>query len=377
MVDPDLPYNELPELPPRNEKGEVLSFLTPELIAANKALGELKGICYSLPNPDILLDLVALREGQASSAIENLVTTQDELYRALAEGKLFLDRPRTTEGNPIKEVLRYRKAMYAGEEMMRRKGGISTTVCIELVREIKANTFSIRTLPGTRIGNDQGETVYTPPEGEDLLRTKLRDWENYLNGGYESYGHDPIVAMALAHYQFEAIHPFPDGNGRTGRIVNVLHLVNAGLLDRPILYLSRFINQHRDRYYRRLRGVTERGDWMPWVEFIIEATRATAQETISDIKAIKQLMEAALEDIRSALGDGVPAERIRNLMFEHAYVKISMLDQEGVAKRQSASKYLKALTKKGGGPDLLRAERRGRDIYYRNHGLLEILESGQ
>lgn len=360
-----------------DEKGAALAFFTPALLHAHRALGELKGICHSLPNPEILLDLVALREGQASSAIENLVTTQDELFRALADGKLFSDAPSTHEGSPVKEVLRYRKAMYAGEKLMREKGGINTNTCIELVREIKANSLSIRTLPGTRIGNDSGHTVYTPPEGENRLRTKLRDWEQYLNGGYEDHGHDPIVAMALGHYQFEAIHPFPDGNGRTGRIVNVLHLVNAGLLDSPILYLSRYINQHRDSYYKGLRGVTERADWAFWVRFIIEATRVTAEETTAEIKAIRELMDDSLLQIRATLGDGVPAERIRNLMFEHAYVKIAMLEQEGVAKRQTGSKYLKALTSEGGGPDLLRAERKGRDIYYRNHRLLEILSRGE
>ncbi len=321
--------------------------------------------------------MVALREGQASSAIENLVTTQDELYRALAEGKLFAEAPSAQEGNSVKEVLRYRDAMYVGERLMASKGGINTPVCVEIVREIKAIKISVRTLPSTRIGRDDGSTVYTPPEGEDLLRNKLGEWAAYLNGGYEDYGHDPIVAMALAHYQFEAIHPFPDGNGRTGRIINVLHLVNSGLLDLPILYLSRFINRYRDRYYSGLRGVTERGDWSTWVDFIVEATRVTAEETTADIKAIMSLMDESLYQIRGALGDSVAAERIRDLMFANAYVKIGLLEREGIAKRQTASKYLKALTLEGGGPDLLRPEWRGRDVYFRNHRLLELLSRGE
>ena len=179
--------------------------------------------------------------------------------------------------------------------------------------------------------------------------------------------------MALTHYQFEAIHPFPDGNGRTGRIVNVLHLVHAGLLPSPILCLSGYINAHRTDYYRGLRAVTESAAWESWVLYVLRAVTATALGTAHDIRTINRLMEAALADIRAALGDRVPAERIRDLAFRNAYLKIGTLEREGIAQRQTASKYLHALTREGGGPDFLRAERRGRDVYFRNHGLLEVL----
>ena len=347
----------------------------PALISAHRALAELKGISHSLPNPTLLLDLVTLRESQASSAIENLVTTQDELYRALAQGVLFAKKAIEREGDPVKEVLRYRQAMYLGQELLVQKKGISTTLCTEVMRVIKASGAGIRRYPGTRIGRSDGSTIYTPPEGEALIRTKLRDWENYLNGGYVDAGHDPLVAMALTHYQFEAIHPFADGNGRTGRIVNVLHLINAGLLRSPTLYLSQYINRERDEYYRGLRAVTEKQAWVPWIRFMVKATEVTARQTIREIQQLNELMEEYLDDIRATLGDRIPAERIRDLMFRQAYVKISMLEREDIAKRQTASRYLHALTAAGGGPDLLRTEVVGREIYFRNHRLLSILSA--
>ena len=373
--DPDQPYNNLPPLPPESYVQAQDVALVPALISAHRALAELKGIAHSLPNPTLLLDLVTLRESQASSAIENLVTTQDELYRALAQGVLFSHRTMEREGDPVKEVLRYRQAMYVGQELLAQKKGIGTTLCTEVMRVIKAGGAGIRQYPGTRIGRSDGSTIYTPPQGEALIRTKLRDWENYINGGYLDAGHDPLVAMALAHYQFEAIHPFADGNGRTGRIVNVLHLINADLLRSPTLYLSQYINKERDEYYRGLRDVTEQQAWAPWIRFMVKATEVTARQTIQDIQRINELMEEYLDKIRATLGDRIPAERIRDLMFRHAYVKINMLEREDIAKRQTASRYLHALTAAGGGPDLLRSEVVGREVYFRNHRLLSILSA--
>ena len=325
-----------------------------------------------------MLDLIALREGQASSAIENLVTTQDELHRAIAAGQLFLDRPSDTqEGSTVKEVLRYREAMYKGWESLQARPIINTTLCTEVVRAIKnVRNLDVRTQAATHIATDAGAIIYTLPSGEPLLRDMLHQWGDYLNGGYEVHEHDPIVAMALAHYQFEAIHPYPDGNGRTGRIVNVLHLINADLIEQPILYLSQYINQNRSAYYRGLRAVTERQAWLPWVRYRTQAVATTARQTIADIRAINALMQEALIEIRVTLGDGVPAERICDLMFQQAYLKIELLERAGIAKRQTASKYLYALTNRDGGPDLLRPERVGREVYFRNHRLLEVLGRG-
>ena len=376
---PGQPFNQLPPLPPAGFDPNTSLTVLRALIPARSSLAELAGLTASLPNPDLFLDLVALREGQASSAIENLVTTQDELYRAIAEGVLFAEEApaHRTEGTTVKEVLRYREAMYEGYRLLRERPIINTTMCTRIVQQIKGRGIGVRTGPGTHIGRKDGTIVYTPPVGEDTLRGKLRDWERYLNEGNETLEHDPLVAMAVAHYQFEAIHPFPDGNGRTGRIVNVLHLVRAGLLPSPILYLSGYINAHRTAYYRGLRAVTESGAWESWVIYMLEAVTATSRETARDIRAILELMTASLVEIREALGDRVPAERIRDLAFRNAYLKIGTLEREGIAKRETASKYLHALTKDDGGPDLLRAERRGRDVYFRNHRLLDVLSSGE
>ena len=376
---PQQPYNDLPRLPPVSFDPNSSLPVLRALIPARSALAELAGLTASLPNPDLFLELVALREGQASSAIENLVTTQDELYRAIAEGVLFAERApaRAAEGTTVKEVLRYREAMYEGYARLRERPIINTTLCTHIVQQIKGRGLGIRTGPGTHIGREDGTVVYTPPDGRDNIRGMLQAWERYLNEEYEALEHDPLVAMALAHYQFEAIHPFPDGNGRTGRIINVLHLVRAGLLPSPILYLSGYINAHRADYYRGLRAITESEAWEPWVLYVLRAVTATSRETARDIRAILELMGTALTEIREALGDRVPAERIRNLAFRNAYLKIGTLEREGIAQRQTASKYLYALTRDGGGPDLLRAERRGRDVYFRNHRLLDVLSRGE
>jgi Fic family protein len=376
---PQIPYNSLPQLPPDGIELQNDLALAKLLIDARSALAELSGISQSLPNPALLLDLVTLREGQASSAIENLVTTQDELYRAIAEGRLFATPKHNSarEGDPVKEVLRYREAMYKGWELLKKRSIVNTTLCTAIVQEVKGQSIGVRNSEGTRIAKANGDVIYTPPVGEARIRTMLKDWEEYINLNYQDLDHDPLIALALSHYQFEAIHPFPDGNGRTGRIINVLHLVNAGLLPSPILYLSGYINQNRKAYYRGLRAVTENSAWKEWVMFIVRGISVTAKQTIKDIRTIRSQMDVALNEIREALGDNMPAERIRDLAFQNAYIKISNLDREGIAKRQTASKYLHALTREGGGPDFLRPERRGREVYFRNHRLLELLSQGE
>ena len=245
------PYNSLPKLPPKIEL-ETKEILKASILA-NRALAKLDGSIKQLPNPSVLIDTIGLQEAKASSEIENIITTHDELYQsAVADRKV--------EDSATKEVLFYKEALWYGYEQVKKRGIITSNLFVKLVQLLKQNQAGIRTLPGTQIKNDQtGEVVYTPPEGESIIRDKLSDLEQFIN--VPDDGLDPLIKMALIHYQFEAIHPFADGNGRTGRILNIIYLVQEGLISLPVLYLSRHIIEHKADYYRKLREVTEKEAW--------------------------------------------------------------------------------------------------------------------
>jgi Fic family protein len=352
---PELPYNQIPALPPaiKLETEKVLK----TALQANKFLAELKGYCQTLPNPNLLLNTIILQESKDSSAIENIVTTQDELYRAILNP---LDNSPAT-----KEVIRYREAVYTGLSELNTAPVFTGRLALKIMQRIKNTTAGYRTLSGTRLANpSSNKIVYTPPDPE-VIADKIKDWEKFINNNDTL---DPLVIMGLMHYQFEAIHPFADGNGRTGRILNVLYLVHAGLLTLPVLYHSTYIIQHKETYYKKLRMVTEEDQWEEWILFMLEAVRDTAKNTLQLIKGIVKLKEETLEKVK-AVSQKLPAHELNELIFSYPYVKIKTLIDKNIAKRQTASGYLQQLEEL----KILHSLKEGREIYYINHQLMKLL----
>lgn len=353
----DQPFNDLPLLPPKAEL-ETTAVLK-KTIAANRRLAELKGLVNSIPNQDILVDGIVLQEARLSSEIENIVTTNDQLYRAAADEKLATDPH-------AKEVLRYREAVWHGFKSLSKKP-LATNLFIEIARIIKGNGIEIRRVPGTKIGNSKGEIIYTPPEGESIIRDKLGNLEKFLHAEDEL---DPLIKMAIAHYQFEAIHPFVDGNGRTGRIINILFLVAKGLLDTPILFLSHYILRNKPSYYAGLRNITEQGAWIDWVLYMLEAIETTAVETQQRVHNILATMEKTRELVQ-AKAPKIYSKDLIEILFKHPYCKIQFLEQSGLVQRHTAGRYLRTLEDIG----LLKAIKMGREHYYINSELVKILSS--
>jgi Fic family protein len=356
----DIPFNGLQNLPPKAD------LETPEIfrltIKANKLLAELKGYCQTLPNPILLLNTIVLQESKESSAIENIVTTQDELYKATLH---ITDRIK----NPAaKEVIQYREAMYWGLEQITKTGLITTNLLVGIMQKLRDTDDNIRKNPGTKLANPTTkDIVYTPPEGESIIRAKLAALETFIND--DSYSDlDSLIKMALIHYQFEAIHPFSDGNGRTGRILNVLYLVNKELLGLPILYLSRYIIQNKPDYYRLLREVTENENWVDWIKFVIKGVGETAEMTLKKINTILQLKNNAQPIIKEALKSSYSKELV-DLLYSFPYIKTSVLEDHDIAKRQTAAEYLKKIEKAG----LLSSVKIGKEVYYINQGLMKVL----
>ena len=352
-------FNDLPNLPPHDfiETPEILRHLA----KAARHLGELNGLCVSLPDPQLLINTIVLQESKDSSAIENIITTQDELYQAATE--------EITTNHAAKEVLSYRKALYAGlEKMKAQKNLLLTNTMMEIVQTIRQNNAGIRNAPGTALKNAiNGEVIYTPPCCEDVLREKLAALEQFINDPEISVL-DPLVKMALIHYQFEAIHPFADGNGRTGRIVNALYLVQQKLLQQPVLYLSSYIVKYKTEYYQLLRDVTEKNNWHDWIMYIITALIETAQLTTQKIRAMLLLKEEFENKMKQVLGSSFSYELLQ-LMFTLPYLKIELLEKRGIAHRQTASTWLKKLTD----ADIVRPKKMGRTTYYVNWRLMDVL----
>ncbi|WP_026308709.1 Fic family protein [Spirosoma spitsbergense] len=357
--DPLLPFNDLPDLPPN------INYYQPKIVralaAAARNLGELKGLCATLPDPLLLLNTLVLQESRDSSAIENIVTTQDELYRASLE--------ETTHNSSAKEVLNYREATYAGLARMQSQHNlIVVNTLIGVVQTIKQNRSAVRQAPGTNLRNGAtGQIMYTPPCCEDVIRQKLSALEQFINED-DPNGPDPLIKLALIHHQFEAIHPFLDGNGRTGRILIALYLVQQTLLPQPVLYLSRYINLYRTDYYRLLREVTERDSWTEWIVFMLNGIEQTAQLTTSKIRRILALMNEIESDMRQALRSSYNPDLLR-IMFMQPYLKIDLLVRNELAHRQTAAIYLKKLAE----ARILTANPIGKTIYYVNQRLLDIL----
>ena len=354
--DPGRPFNDLPDLPPvfQTETRAILR----SCIAARTALEELRISGRLIPNQAMLINSIPLLEAQASSEIENIVTTTDRLFRHANDVADQAD-PAT------REALRYRTALYRGFKMLKRRP-VSTALAVEVCRTIKGVDLGVRNTPGTALINDAtSDVIYTPPEGEDLLRRKLANWERYIHEGGEL---DPLIRLAVMHYQFEAIHPFVDGNGRTGRVLNLLYLVDKGLLDIPVLYLSRHIIRNKALYYRYLHDVTTRHAWETWILFILEAVRTTAAWTTGKINAIRDLLDEKAAEMRQELPKIYSRELIE-LVFEQPYCRVSDVVAANIAKRQTAAIYLKSLAAEG----ILKQIRAGRENLYINRPLLALL----
>jgi Fic family protein len=357
--DPQTPYNDLPLLPPPGEL-ETRAVLK-KAIAANKALAELKGAGELIPDQSLLIQAIGLQEAKLSSEIENIVTTNDELYRA------FADQGQRT--NPhTKEVLRYKDALWHGFKMIKEENRpLTTRLFEELFQIIKETTAGVRRMPGTKLANPFGEVIYTPPEGESIIRDKLANLERFI---YDDSDLDPLIKLAVMHYQFEAIHPFTDGNGRTGRIINILYLVEVGLLDIPVLYLSRYIIDHKSAYYAGLKQITRDHDWEPWIIYMLDAIAQTARITRERILGIRNLMREGIEQVKQQLPK-VYSKDLLELLFRQPYCKIRFLEEAGIAQRKTASQYLRELERIG----MLTPVKAGREVYYLNTALLKLLVS--
>jgi Fic family protein len=360
LFEPTKPFNTLPPLPPHAEI-ESRAVLK-ACIEARTAVAELKQAGGLIPNPAVLINSIPLLEAQASSEIENIVTTTDRLFQ-FADDREALADPAT------KETLRYRTALREGFESLSRHP-LTTRTAVEICRTIKGVDMDVRRTPGTALMNHRsGEVIYTPPQGEALIRDKLANWEHFL---HEADDIDPLVRMAIGHYQFEAIHPFTDGNGRTGRVLNLLYLVDKGLLDIPVLYLSKAIIEAKQDYYRLLLDVSREGAWEPWILFMLEAVRSTARWTTSRIKAIRTLIDDAAHRMRRD-APGIYSRELTELIFVQPYCRIANLVDAGIAQRQTASVYLKQLADIG----LLKEMRAGREKLFINPHLLQTLRTIQ
>jgi Fic family protein len=311
-----------------------------------------------MPNPLVLVNSLSLLEAQASSEIENIVTTTDDLFR-------FAQDPSDAASPETKETLRYRAALFTGMESVKRRP-ISITTAVEVCSLIHRREMNVRTLPGTYIGNPvTREAIYTPPSGESVIRQKLSNWAEFIHTQGDI---DPLIVMAVAHYQFEAIHPFEDGNGRTGRILNVLQLVEAGLLNSPILYLSRFIIRNKDEYYRRLLEVTSQGAWEAWITFVLRGLRETADRTLQKIDRIQELQAVVRAEIREFTTAGSNADLL-DVLFENPYARIADVVERCHVSRPTATSWLNALVAAGALDDV----KLGRERLFINVRFMRLL----
>jgi cell filamentation protein, protein adenylyltransferase len=329
------------------------------LASSSRALAELKGIAASIPNQGILINTLGLQEAKDSSEIENIVTTHDELFREVAF-------PEAAGSAATKEIAHYRQALRVGFEAVRTSGLLTNNHILQIQAELERNHAGFRKLPGTALKGDGGRTVYTPPQDATVVEALMIDLERFINDD-TLFDADPLVKMALIHHQFESIHPFYDGNGRTGRIVNVLYLVKQGLLDIPVLYLSRHIVRTKADYYRLLQEVRDRDTWEDWVLYMLSAVEHTAAEGIATIQAIKALLMDYKHRIRA--GHRFYSQDLINNLFSYPYTKIEFVEHDLKVSRLTATKYLEALTAAG----FLVKRKIGRSNYYINVPLYGIL----
>jgi len=332
---------------------------------AHQALGELKGLAVTMPNQYLLLATLSLQEAKESSEIENIITTQDDLYRSNYESQQFLS-------TSAKEVHNYAKALETGFNTITKTGLLTNNTILEIQRIIENNKAGFRTQGGTQLINQQNdEVVYIPPQTGQHVIDLMRDLENFINNE-ELSDYDDLVKMALIHHQFESIHPFYDGNGRTGRILNILYLSKQNVLGAPILYLSRYLNKNKAEYYQLLQDIrdnnTNNESWEPWILFMLKALQITSQDTLKTIKGLIALMQKTKQTIKAKLPKIYSHELINNL-FTHPYTKVEFITQDLNIHRNTASKYLNQLVEIG----LLSKHKLGKDNYYLNNELYALL----
>jgi Fic family protein len=350
-------YNDLPLLPPMADI-ETKAILR-KTISAGRALAQLNGTLLNLPNPTLFLDTIYLQEAKASSEVENIITTNDELYKSLVAD-------RKVENSATKEVLSYKEALWLGLDQLKSKPFITTNLCISIVQSIKQNNASIRVTAGTTLSNTQGEVIYTPPSGESVICEKLANLEKFIN---EDENIDPLIKMALMHYQFEAIHPFSDGNGRTGRILLLLYLKLSGLLDTPALYLSEYIIKHKVDYYKCLRGVTENSEWETYILYMLDMIEETSKKGLERLNKITFAMDKTANEIKTKLPK-VYSKDLVAILFRLPYTKRQHLIDENIGNPKTVGNYLKTLEEHG----FLTSVKVGKEKLYLNGQLLKILE---
>jgi Fic family protein len=330
-----------------------------QLNTANHHIGELKGIMKILPNPGIILSLIYISESKDSSAIENIITTYDEIYKEMVS--------RTPIGGKPKEVIKYKHAMEYGLQLVKENGFISTNVLVEIQRIIEPNKGGIRRLPGTVIINDKtNEIVHTPPQHESEIRDFMHNLELFIN---ENEDYDPLIQMALVHFQFESIHPFYDGNGRTGRILNILYLVLTGKIHEPVLYLSKYIIEHKEEYYSLLKKCNDDLSFIEdFVMYILKGVSETSIHTVNLILRINQSIELTKNEMKKRLPDIYSYEIVEHL-FSHMYTKNELFREDLNISRATATKYLKLLEEEG----FIVSEHVGKEVVYKNVQLLNLV----
>ena len=333
--------------------------------AAHKTLAELKGVVTSIPNQNILIETLTLREARESSAVENIISTFAEVY----QGSLFTQQ---FASPATKEVHLYAKALKTGFELVSKNGLLTNNHILQIQEQVEGNKAGFRKLPGTRLLNDAtGEVIYTPPQDHDTIVSLMSNLEKFINDD-TMMDADPLVKMAIIHHRFETIHPFYDGNGRTGRIINILYLIQKQLLDLPVLYLSRYIIRHKNDYYRLLQKVRESKEWEEWILYMLEGVEQTAAESIILIRAIKNLMQTYKQIIRTQLPKLYSQDLLNNL-FKYPYTKIEYIERDLEVSRNTAIRYLESLVKE----KLLVKQKTGRDNYYINKPLFDLLASNK
>jgi Fic family protein len=331
-----------------------------KLTKSHQALAELKGVTTSIPNKSILTNTLTLQEAKDSSAIENIITTHDDLYTSNALKKEFASLA-------AKEVHSYALALKNGYEKVKKIGLLTTNCILEIQSTLEENRAGFRKLPGTALKNEQtGETVYMPPQDTQHISEMMSNLEKFINDD-ALCDIDPLIKMAIIHHQFESIHPFYDGNGRTGRIINILYLVKCGLLDSPILYLSRYINQHKAEYYNQLQSVRTDNTWEQFVLYILDGIEQTSRQTTHLVQNIKNLMQSHKNKIRTEL-PSIYSQDLLNNLFLHPYTKIDFLSLELNVNRKTAAKYLNQLV----GVNLLVKQKVKKEIFYLNPDLCDL-----
>ncbi|RYD85478.1 MAG: Fic family protein [Verrucomicrobiaceae bacterium] len=348
----------IPNLPPAGvvETAAILR----EVANAHRRLAEVKGSAGIIPNQGILIDTLSLQEARASSEIENIITTQDEMFQAM----LFPEGP---DHGAAKEVALYNDALKCGWELMlKQKGLLTKNTIVRMFQILKGTDSGFRKTPGTQLKNDTtGQTVYVPPQDHNVIDAQMLLLERFINDDTLS-NLDPLVKMAVIHHQFESIHPFPDGNGRIGRIVNVLYLTRVDLLDIPILYLSRYINKNKGDYYRLLQAVRDDGAWEEWIVYMLRGIAETSEQTLELIRGVAALMADYKRRLRSETK--IYSQDLINNLFRHPYTRIEFVQRDLDVSRPTASKYLDLLTEKG----FVAAHQIGKNKYFVNQPLLEL-----